>query len=148
MPDNPRGYVKRHRGVLPPDDREAARYRGRATEEEATFEEPVQHTLIDSLLRSREPLEVRVHAIATAPTHVHALVSWTIDRTWESIARSLRRGMTSDLTSMHDDRKWFSRGRHAERVEHEPHFEYLLTTYLPDHPGLTWTERDQPLDDC
>ncbi len=142
MPDNPRGYVQRGRGVQPPDQREAERYRERAVETEPTFNDEIQSTLIATLLDCREPLALRTHAIATAPTHVHALVSWTSDRTWQSIARSVRRSLTTALVSSHGNRTWFSRGRHAERVEEDTHFEHLMTTYLPDHPGRVWIERE------
>lgn len=141
LPDRPQGYVRRGEGVLPPDPHEAAWYRRLATEEPAQLIEQIQRTMIETILENCEPLDFRAHGVATDPSHLHVLLGWTADRTWESMARSLRRSITSSLLEKHGRQKWFSRGRHAEPVTEDSHFEHLLTSYLPSHRGLFWSER-------
>jgi hypothetical protein len=41
-------------------------------------------------------------------------------------------------------KRWFVRNGSRKRVKDERHFNYLIETYLPDHPGLFWHE-GQPL---
>jgi hypothetical protein len=37
-------------------------------------------------------------------------------------------------------RRWFVADGSRKRVHNRDHLTYLITEYLPDHPGLFWTE--------
>ncbi len=38
------------------------------------------------------------------------------------------------------ERKWFAAGGSNKRVKVREHFDRLVTSYLPDHPGVFWKE--------
>jgi hypothetical protein len=50
MPDHRREYVKRHKGILPPDTEMAARYRANMTQDVVLFDTMIQRHLIEESL--------------------------------------------------------------------------------------------------
>jgi hypothetical protein len=74
--------------------------------------------------------------------HTHLVVSWREFNRWEEVDRRLKNLLVLKLNRKHNTpgKRWFVRGRSApRRVEKQKHFDYLLETYLPDHPGLFWS---------
>jgi REP element-mobilizing transposase RayT len=140
LPDEDDGYVRRSKGHLPQDVVVAAQYRRRMTDDEALFEEPHQKALIDEVHMAATKQDFRVHFVATEPTHIHILVSWKDDREFEKLRRSLRQSLSRRLGKEFHRREWLSEGGSRRRVMVEEHFDYLVTTYLPDHGGWKWSE--------
>ncbi len=83
LPDRPEGYVHWREGLQPTDDELAVAYRRKmrvASVEAAEFDEVVQQLLIAELQRAAGFQRFRLHAAATEPTHMHAIVSWADER--------------------------------------------------------------------
>lgn len=140
MPDNPRGYVKRGQGILPPDERMAAKYRGNLKQQAVSFDAKIRGLLIAEAEVACSHQDLRCHFIATEPTHIHVLVSWTMDRTWEVVRAKLRESLSRRLNREFDRREWFSKSPSRKRVKDREHFKYLVTKYLPKHRGWKWAE--------
>ncbi len=140
MPDNPRGYVRRGAGILAPDKVMAARYRGKLAEGAVSFDARVQHRLIEEALVAAAHQQLRCHFLATESTHLHALVSWRIDRDWQTVRAKLRESLTRRLNRELEKRAWFSKSPSRKRVTDRRHFDYLMEVYLPRHSGLKWSE--------
>ncbi|MEM9352232.1 MAG: hypothetical protein AAGA92_04395 [Planctomycetota bacterium] len=140
LPDRSRGYVDRDRGVQPASPKLAKNCREKVRESEVTFDKQAQQLIVETLQQSCPRLEAHCHAIATDASHVHTLVSWTHDRPWESISKSLKTSLTRTLNDQLSRRRWFSNGSSRKRVKDREHFEYLVTKYLPSHRGVCWTE--------
>jgi hypothetical protein len=140
MPDEDDGYVKRHNGHLPQDVVEAAEYRRRMTDDEVAFDELHQKTLIDEVHVTAGKTDLRVHYVATEPTHIHALVSWKDDRPWLRVRTSLKSSLSRRMKRDHGRREWLSEGASRRNVANQEHFDYLVATYLPGHSGWKWSE--------
>jgi REP element-mobilizing transposase RayT len=155
MPDRPQGYVRRGEGPLPPDEEQARWYEQHASQAAVLFNQDIQRALICAAREAATHQKVRLHCIATEPTHVHVLVSWKDDRTWQrmrtglkqSLARTLNRtpgpraGLPAAMGGEDDERrKWFSDGASRRRVRDRRHFDHLIDEYLPSHRGAFWRE--------
>jgi REP element-mobilizing transposase RayT len=141
MPDEDDGYVRRGEGRLPQDTKEAAKYRSRMTHEEVEFNESQQQALINEVHVASRHQSLRVHFVATEPTHIHVLVSWKDDRqTAEKVRASIRQSLSRCLAKQFAERKWLSDGGSQRKVLNEEHFGYLVTKYLPEHGGWKWSE--------
>ena len=139
MPDRQQGFVLKGRGIQPPDAARAMSYRARQKEEAAYFNEAVQRLIIDECLIAAEHRRFRVHGVATEPTHVHVLISWSDDRTFEELRRGLRESISRRLNARRR-RPWLEQGGSRKRVEHRAHFNYLMDRYQPKHSGWKWRE--------
>ena len=155
MPDRPQGYVRRGRGPLPPDDERARQYEKNAAQPPVLFDEKVQDALIAASREAAAHQDFRLHCIATEPTHVHVLVSWEDDRTWQRMRTGLKQSLTRTLNralgsraglpaaiegKRGDQRRWFSGGASRKRVRDRDHFDHLINDYLPSHHGAFWRE--------
>ena len=140
MPDRSRGYVRRKEGVLVADRRMAACYRKNLKGEIVEFDTHVQQRLVEALLEACQFQSLRGHGMATDPSHVHVLVSWTDDRTWKLMRRRVRTSLTLQLNRAFKHRTWFSKQPSRKRVKDREHFEYLVEEYLPRHRGWKWIE--------
>ena len=138
LPDRAQGYVERGRGVQPPDPGKADLYRRQSNEGGVVFDASVQQAVIDSLLNAAEHQSLTVYAIATDATHVHVLVGWTKQTTWQKVQAGLRQSLSRDLNKGFRRRTWFAEGGSHKRVRDREHFDYLITRYLPSHRGLQW----------
>jgi hypothetical protein len=138
MPDNGRGFVKRHKGIQRPDTKLTAKYRSRLSQDVVAFDETVQRSLLAGTLAASEFQEFRCHYLATESTHVHVLVSWNGDRDWQTIRAKLGESLTRQLNRKIKRQHWFSKSPSRKRVKDRKHFDYLVTMYLPKHSGLKW----------
>lgn len=139
LPDHPRGYVQRGRGVLPPDPEMAERYRGKLKQAIVHFDAHVQSHLIEGTLEACTCQEVTCHFIATEMTHLHVLVSWEMDRTWQIVRKQIRGNLTRRLNEAFKRQDWFSKSPSRKQVKDQEHFDYLVSSYLPKHSGLKWS---------
>ena len=111
------------------------------TQEEAEFGEPLQLLLIAELKTAARFQRFRLHAVATELSHVHALVSWSDDRSPSRMNESMKKSLTIRLKKQVAARTWLSKGGNERHVKDLEHFEYLMTEYLPSHSGWKWDER-------
>ena len=139
MPDRSQGYVKKGRGILPPDQEQARRYRARQKETAANFASTEQRLIIDESLIAADKRRFRLHGVATEPTHLHLLLSWRDERTFELLRRGVRESISRRLNA-HTSRRWLEQGGSRKQVREHLHFDYLMTTYLPKHSGWKWRE--------
>ena len=159
-PDNQRGYTRRKRGYLSPDPEMARQYDENAKHEEVLFDARLQRLLIEEAQNACGFQDLRLHGGSTEPSHLHLLVSWTVQKGWlrvrnrlkSSLSRLLRRLSeeppdSRDATRRGDapdpDERPFlalSRGASRKQVRDRAHFDYLMTRYLPAHRGVKWFE--------
>ncbi len=147
-PDHPRGYVRQGKGILPPNAEMAAQYDRNATQPQVTFDEALQQILVDGTCDICDRRDWRLHYVATEPTHIHALISWTDDELdWKFVHDTLKRllGMMLAQHTRTKGRKWFVRKGSRKRVRDQAHYDYLMNEYLPKHSGRRWSERAE---DC
>jgi hypothetical protein len=140
LPDHQKGYVRRKEGILATDMQMAFRYRSNLQDAAIQFTHDMQQVMIDALLEAFAFQSLRGHFVATESTHVHVLVSWTSDKTWEDVRRGLRNSLTRQLNRAIEKREWFSKQPSRKRVADRKHFDYLVAGYLPRHRGLKWCE--------
>jgi hypothetical protein len=117
----------------------ADRYRRNAKEDPVQFDEGIQKILIDETLIAATFQRFSVDHIATDPTHLHVLDHWDDARAFERIRDGLRSSLTRRLNREFRKRSWFSESASRKRVRDREHFDYLVETYLPDHPGWKWS---------
>jgi len=140
MPDHCRGYVRRGEGVLATDTHMAVCYDRNLRQNLVYFDAKVQQSLIDTTRSACEFLKGRCHAVASERSHVHVLLSWNSNRTWQGVSRAIKTALTRRLNEGTERQKWFSKGGSRKQVKDREHFEYLLEVYLPRHRGLFWRE--------
>lgn len=140
LPDHRRGYVHRGEGILPSDRHMAELYRANLKQDMVRFDQSIQRQLIDGTLEACASQQLRCHFVATEPTHVHVLVSWTTDRTWQVVRAKLRESLTRRLNREVARQEWFSKSPSRRQVKDQAHFDYLVNVYLPKHSGLRWAE--------
>ncbi|HEX6962625.1 MAG TPA: hypothetical protein VF175_12205 [Lacipirellula sp.] len=143
LPDRPEGFVHWRDGLLPTDEELASAYKRKmkvAKGDSAAFEGQTQLLLIDELVKAAEFQKLRIHAVATEPTHVHAIVSWPDERTPQHVSDGLRESLSRRLNKEVAKRKWLAKGANKRRMKDQVHFDYLTTTYLPSHVGWKWEE--------
>ena len=138
MPDHPKGYVHRQRGLRPSNADMADAYRRNKHEHAAEFTLAVQKLMITEARNAGKHINATVHAVSTEPTHVHVLLSWSHKRTWKSMRSSIRRAMTTALNKGFGKRTWFSDAPSRKRARDQAHFDYLILHYLPKHSGAKW----------
>jgi hypothetical protein len=145
MPDREEGFVRRKQGILPPNEAMAKRYRERAREFAASFDAAIQRTLIEEAQTASDKQHYRTHCIATDPTHIHVLVSWTDERAWLKVRSGLKQSLTRRLNrDVQHRRNWFVDGASRRLVKDDGHFEHLVNAYLPSHRGWKWREGGEP----
>jgi REP element-mobilizing transposase RayT len=140
LPDHQRGYVRRKEGVLATDVQMASHYRSNLQDNAIEFTREMQQVMIDALQEACSFQDLRGHYVATESTHVHILVSWNTNKTWEDVRRGLRNSLTRQVNRAFEKREWFSKQPSRKRVADRKHFDYLVETYLPRHRGLKWRE--------
>jgi REP element-mobilizing transposase RayT len=126
---------------LAPDAELAQRYADRSREPGLLFRREHQLLMLGAAAQACRVQHYRLHAAAFDPTHVHLLVSWRCDRGWLRVRTGLRQTITLRLNARFGRRTWFSRSGSRRRVRDLGHFDYLVTTYLPDHRGICWSEQ-------
>lgn len=139
-PDRRQGYVRRGQGILPSDPAAAQVYKERAAHDTILLDGIHQQALIARLIDAVSFIDSRLHAVATDSTHIHMLLSWRGNRTWQQNRASLKKSMTLMLKDLFADRPWFAENASRKRVENREHFDYLMNVYLPNHRGWKWRE--------
>jgi hypothetical protein len=144
MPDRPKGYVQRKKGVLPPDEKMANLYKKQAKQSKVIFSEAIQKLLLDEFTLASRLQRLRAHFYSTDATHIHVLVSWIDDRSWFVIRNGIKSSFSRRLNKEQSRHTWFSSGASRKRVKDQAHFDYLVTQYLPSHRGWKWEEGKTP----
>ncbi len=141
-PDHSRGYVKYGTGILSPDPQMAAAYDRQAKFAQVVFTEYIQRRLILGSHDVCSRRNWRLHAIGTDPTHIHLLISWRGFVDSRTMMNQLKNVLSFLLGQDPGPigRRWFVRDGSRRRVIRPDHYDYLLGTYLPNHPGLFWSE--------
>ena len=150
--DHRNGYVQRGRGLQAPD-RERARWRAKhAGDEPFQFSTDDQLLVVEVVLEVAAERAVRLHALATTPTHAHVLMSFRSPACTcgasahcrrgcdsraavEQIAARLKRKCGQQLAKRYgtSGRPYLSRGWDLTPVRDRAHFERLVANYLPGH---------------
>jgi hypothetical protein len=142
-PDHPRGYTRKGIGYLPRDTDRADEYDRNAKQEEVFFDELTQREILFFTLEICRNLGWTLEGAGFDPTHAHLVLSWCGFVPWGEVDRRLKNLLVTMLNRRRGTpgKRWFVRRRSApRRVKVRPHFDYLLTKYLPDHPGIFWTK--------
>jgi hypothetical protein len=143
MPDRPRGFVQKGRGIQPKNDASAEEYREAAKDEPFEFDVTTQVQLIGKSLAVCCEEKWRLHGASTESTHLHLLVSWHDEASKSSKVRgriknlvSLELARRADVTG----RPWLAGDASRRPVRDEGHFRHLMAEYLPNHSGVQWYE--------
>ena len=139
LPDNPKGYVERGKGVRPPNERMARLYRLAATHDEQVLSDHDQQLLVEEAQRACLHQGLMLHLVATEPTHVHVLVSWTSDKSFKRVQAAVKQSFTRALRADRgDQRPIFSRGAGHTQIRDQAHFDHWMHEYGPSHTGWKW----------
>ncbi len=144
-PDHPRGYAKKGKGYLPPAPEEAKRYDGRAKQPPALFNDDVQRLILVFTLDICRTEGWNLEGTGSDPSHVHQMISWRAFDTWERVDQRMKNLLALKLNRHFSTpgKRWFVRRHSApRRVKDREHYDHLLETYFPDHPGLFWKVGD------
>jgi hypothetical protein len=78
----------------------------------------------------------------TDPTHGHFLISWKEFTAWNDVSDKLKNLLSLFLGRLAKEtgRRWFGAQQSRKRVTTREHFDYLVTRYLPEQRGLSWSE--------
>ncbi len=92
--DDPRGYVQRgEEGVQPPNPKLAAHRDQLAKQSEVRFTKEQMLLLLDGVRTTCERKGWLAYAAAATCTHVHAVISWTEERTADQVQAGLKSGL-------------------------------------------------------
>ena len=140
--DHPRGYTIRGKGYQPPDREEQSRRDQNLTQPVISFDEPMQRILIVGTYDICHRRGWRFHGAGNDATHFHALISWKDYVHWQNVRDKLKNLLSLFLgrwTGI-ENQTWFVEGGSRKRVATRGHYNHLLETYFPDHPGVFWRE--------
>jgi hypothetical protein len=140
-PDHRRGYTRKGEGFQPPDGAKADEYDARAKQEKVLFDDRTQREILVISHEICGNLGWMLEAAGFDPTHAHLVISWYGYVAWEEVDRRLKNLLCLLLNRRRatPGKRWFVRRHSApRRVKFRKHFDYLLDTYLPDHPGIFW----------
>ncbi|MEM9111274.1 MAG: hypothetical protein AAGC72_14745 [Planctomycetota bacterium] len=138
MPDKKQGYVKRKQGVLKRDEDMAMNYRANQKHKTVYFDIKHQKEILEALRIAGEHLDAVIHCIAVEPTHLHTVISWKHERSWDSIQRSIKTTITRRLNKVFGKRTWLVKDGSHKRVNDHDHFCFLIHEYLSSHRGQYW----------
>jgi len=138
LPDHPKGYVRRDKGILPPDDEAAKAYRYRMNGEPVEFDEVLAGLLNETIESAIDPQRLELYAVGIDPTHVHVVVGWRDDRTPIAIRTQLKSSMTRVLNGVRRRDEWWTENASQKPVKDREHLLHLLNEYLPGHHRWYW----------
>ncbi len=138
LPDRARGYTRKSHGVLPPDPDMADRYRRNMAQRPATFSPAIQRRMIEELVTACQRQGYDLRAVATDPSHLHALAAWRSTRAWSRVRAGLQHSLSRRLNQDLGRRTWFAAHPSRKRVKDREHLDYLTGQYLPNHRGWKW----------
>jgi hypothetical protein len=138
--------VKRDKGVLPPNQEEAAAWDRLSAHDAVLFTDVMQSILICGAKDICDRRTWTLEGAGTDPTHVHLAVSWDGFVPCDDVLGKLKNVLSYLLGkwSGKGGKRWFGRYGDWKIVNDTEHLEYLLNTYFPDHRGLCW-RRGEPL---
>lgn len=139
MPDRSRGYIKRGRGILPPDSHMHRLYTMAMQESAVEFDESLQRQVIAALLESESPQRFDLHFVATDATHANVPVAWRDEREPLRMRGLVKGSLTRAINAVFGRRTWFAESASRKQVKDRRLYEYLVTTYLPRHGGWKWS---------
>ncbi|MAX22900.1 MAG: hypothetical protein CMJ19_00230 [Phycisphaeraceae bacterium] len=140
LPDRQRGFVRRdQQGIQARNINLADTYKQQMKQRDVRFDRNAQSCMIHATLQAAKILELRVHGIGTDATHLHILVSWADERTWDALRQRLKRALAYQLNGVHKQQR-FARAGSRKRVKDRKHFDYLMSEYIPKHQGEKWFE--------
>ena len=113
-------------------------------ESRVSFDPGTQKAMIEEVLVAARFQRFKAEAIGTDASHLHVLESWRDERVWEKMRNSLRTSLTRKLNELFGRRNWFSESASRKRVRDRDHYDHLVNTYLPDHPGWKWSPQFGP----
>ncbi|HEY1684815.1 MAG TPA: transposase [Tepidisphaeraceae bacterium] len=150
--DHPRGYVQRREGLKKSLANLAAFRAAKARFNEARFDMDMQMALHEVIPQIADEFEIKLHATATCPNHIHVIYSFSSPACTCGATKHCRRGCAAKVFGENvfvrmkrkmgqriaqlkqtSGRKWFSRGWDTTPVRNRRHFEYLIREYLPQH---------------
>ena len=140
-PDHPRGYTRKGEGYQPPDEEMARKYDEAAKQEAVLFDDLTQREILVLAHQICDEEGWRLEAAGFDETHTHLVISWRGFMPWEEVDRRLKNLLALKLNRRRNTpgKRWFVRRHGApRRVRNDDHLQYLLNTYLPDHPGIFW----------
>ena len=140
-PDHPRGYTRKGEGYQRPDKDVADEYDNAAKQPPVVFDRPLQVEILNLARSICEEEGWLLEAAGFDPTHTHLLISWRPFIEWEHVDKRLKNLLSLKLNRRRGIRgkRWFVRRHSApRRVRDRGHLNYLVETYLPDHPGIFW----------
>jgi REP element-mobilizing transposase RayT len=147
MPDHPRGFVIRGKGIQGPDPRLARRYHALARHERMVFSDERCEQIIAAVREECEKQQWRLLAIVVVWTHMHVIVSWQGFRSVKRVRAVLKRAITTWLRDWSgEQRKWLAGGGSIKRVRDRDHYLHLTRRYLPRHRrygGRQWYEYEE-----
>jgi len=147
LPDHPKGYVARGKGIQTTNHKQAENYRSAMKTPAVSLTPRHQNFVLENTKHIAAHLDAHLHAIAIDPTHVHTLLSWHGERNYLTIRRALKQALTRKLNEQFNKRKWWSAGGSRKRVKDRQHLKHLVETYLPSHHQTFWSESTRcPLD--
>ena len=112
-----------------------------ASQSAVTFDRALQEEILAVSHQISEEEGWRLEAAGFDPTHAHLIISWKTFTSWEKVDQRLKNLLSLKLNRRRGitGKRWFVRRHSApRRVRNRKHFDYLLTEYLPDHPGICW----------
>lgn len=125
---------------LLPDRVVADRYRERTADPAACLDDAAQRTLIERLQASARDAGVRLHAAATDPGSVQAVLSWGDSRPEGQVRRDLHDALSAALATP-QRRVWLSHRGRRRRIADRADFEDVAARTLRRQPGWRWDER-------
>ena len=144
-PDHKKGFVRRGKGILPPDPQTAAKYDATAREDPVEFTKEMQQVMIAGAFDISSKRDWRLHGAGFEPTHGHFLVSWRGFISWLDVRWKLKNLLSLFLGRLTgtEGRNWFVGGGSRKRVKTRKHFDYQMEIYPPKHTGEKWFEGDR-----
>jgi hypothetical protein len=140
--DRTQGFVQQGQGIQTRNVALARYYDRQATQAPVQFSERQQQVILWIVWDACNRRDWRLHTTAFETSHVHILVSWRSDETWQIVRKKLKNliGWALSRELEREGRRWMVRGASRKRVSDQQHFDYLINVYLPRHRGLFWKE--------
>jgi len=99
--------------------------------------------MFDAVREKQTHMPITIHGLAADATHLHVLVSWTHDKTFEQIRASIKSSVTRIMNDRFGSRTWISRDPSRKRVKDHAHFDYPILEYFPAHRRHWVREEDR-----
>ncbi|MBX2852489.1 MAG: hypothetical protein KTR15_12175 [Phycisphaeraceae bacterium] len=143
LPDHPKGYARREKGALPPDEAMAGRYREQMKGEPTAFSDKAQAVALQALIDSQLLQHFTLYAVASEASHLHVVLAWDDEREPVAVRSRIKTSMTRALNQALGRRTWFVKNAGQTPVRDELHLHELAHSYLPSHGGLYWCRKPQ-----